>query len=206
MKNIVIIEDHPIVLSNMSLLLNSQQDLHVEKTFMRGVEVRSSSVFDQIDIVFLDINLPDDNGLLLCAFLKEKFPHLKIIGISAFDEWHIIQEFLQAGALGYVVKGADNSHLFRAVEAVMKGERYLCSASNQSKNDYLTASEETILLLTRREKSILKAWDGNSSLAENAKNLAMEEADLKNYIAFLKKKYAIDTIEAIQQLMKNTMH
>ncbi len=202
MKNVVIVEDHPIVLSNMSFLLNRREDMQVQQTFMRGVEVRESSIFTDIDLVFLDINLPDDNGKDLCVYLKYKFPHLQIIGISAYDEWGIISEFINSGASAYVVKGSDNIELYQAIDAVNKGEQYLCAIAQQAKNAHQQNPIYSNLLLTRREKYLVASWNLELSTVENAAALNIPIGVLHAQIKGMQMKYKYPSFQTLIELLR----
>ncbi len=106
----------------------------------------------QPDVILMDINLPDKNGIDLCKEVKEKYPSVFIIGLSTFNQQSFIEKMIDSGASGYVLKNASQEELMEAIEAVAKGKTYLSDEVSQT----LRRNESTNIVLTRREKEVLE--------------------------------------------------
>ena len=78
------------------------------------------------DVVVMDINMPELNGIETTRQLCARFPHVKIIGLSVHTNGRIVTEMLKAGAAGYVTKTSAAQELLIAIRAVMKGQVYVC--------------------------------------------------------------------------------
>lgn len=104
------------------------------------------------DIILMDINLPDKNGIDLCREVKEKYPSVFIIGLSTFNQQSFIEKMIDNGASGYVLKNVTQEELIRAIEVVSKGKLFLSEEASQT----LRKSKEAPIVLTRREKEILE--------------------------------------------------
>ena len=100
----------------------------------------------------MDINLPDRSGIDLCKEVKAKYPAIRIVGLSSFNQQSYIQKMVESGASGYVLKNATREELIQAIEAVMEGETFLSpEAAAIVKNN----SDLKTPVVTRREKEVL---------------------------------------------------
>lgn len=155
MKRIIIIEDHPIVVFNLKLGLHGQDDIEVVETYSSGKSLLDSTILSEVDLALLDINLPDLNGFEICKYLKKTHPHIKIIGISSFEDYEHITQLLDNGANGYIVKGAKNSEMIEAINSVLNGNQYLChTAKTELENTYKLPHKS--IKLTKRERQIIE--------------------------------------------------
>jgi DNA-binding NarL/FixJ family response regulator len=108
---------------------------------------------NDVDLVLLDINLPDISGIDLCRKITKDFPGVKVLGISTFGERSYISRMIENGASGYLIKNASAAEIQEAIETVMAGKLYLSVSIEtllKSKNNYAE-----IPALTKREKEIL---------------------------------------------------
>ena len=101
----------------------------------------------------MDINLPDKSGIDLCKEVKEKYPSIKIIGLSTFNQKSFINKMLESGASGYMLKNATKEEIIGALQIVEQGGTYL---SREAAQLLKYKSEIPVPVLTRREKEVLK--------------------------------------------------
>jgi DNA-binding NarL/FixJ family response regulator len=113
----------------------------------------------------LDINLPDISGIDLCKQIRNKYPNQKILALTTYNERVFIQQMLDNGAFGYVLKNASSEEIMEGVDEVSKGNKFLCAESE----NLLKKTHENELMITRRESSVLKL------LAEGFTNLEIAE-------------------------------
>jgi len=187
MKRIIIIEDHPIVVFNLKLGLHGQDGINVVETYNSGKSLLSSSILNEIDVALLDINLPDLNGFEICKFLKENHPHIKIIGISSFEDYEHISQLLEKGADGYIVKGAKNSELIEAINSVLNGTDYLChiaKAALANKSNLRTK----VVKLTKREQQIIELANIKPCIEFISDGLDEDVDSIRIYFKLLKEK------------------
>ena len=155
MKRIIIIEDHPIVVFYLKLGLHGQDGIDVLETYNSGKSLLSSTILDKVDIALLDINLPDLNGFEICKHLKKNHPHIKIIGISSFEDYEHISQLLDNGANGYIVKGAKNSEMIEAINSVLQGNQYLCNIAKSALENSSILNHKSFKL-TKKEQQIIE--------------------------------------------------
>lgn len=122
---ILIAEDHGTVREGLRLIVESQDDMEVVGEAGDGREAIRLAEELKPDIVLMDVSMPGLNGLLATAKLKRIMPDVKILTLTRHTDEAYLQELLQAGVSGYVLKQSALSELLRAVRAVAAGGKYL---------------------------------------------------------------------------------
>jgi two-component system, NarL family, response regulator NreC len=123
---IFLIDDHAVVRQGLRLLIDSQADLHVvgESDHGRGA-AEAVTAAGGADVVVLDISMPDTTGLRVAAELREALPEVRIVALTRHAEKAYVQQMLQNGANGYVLKQTAGDVLLEAIRTVMRGGTYL---------------------------------------------------------------------------------
>ncbi len=117
--NIVIVDDHPIVIEGLKMMLKSQPSFNILETFISGSEIIRFIGRNKVDIILLDIALPDANGTELCREIKKISPETSVIMFSNRSERSIIMQAIQNGASGYLLKNTSIEELVICIQ-----ERY----------------------------------------------------------------------------------
>ena len=151
--NVLIVDDHPMVLEGMSAML-----AQIEFVVNAGTAANAYEAMQQIkntapDIVITDINMPEVSGIELALKIRKEFPRVKIIAMSTFKERSYISQMIQNGAAGYLEKSASREEIEEAILSVYEGKLYMSLDINLS-----TADQEemnNIPVLSSREKEIL---------------------------------------------------
>ena len=104
-------------------------------------------------VLLLDIELPDGDGVDFCAEAKKSFPGLKIIMLTSYKEFNIAKHALHNGALGYILKNTDPEEIFAGIETVSRGEQFLCEDINLLLRD---KKDTQAVWITKREKEVLQ--------------------------------------------------
>ena len=158
MIRIAITDDHPIVIEGIRIMLKSDKEIVVSQSFSNITDM-FSELDENIQVLLLDINLPDGSGITACKDLLQKFPNLLIIALTNFEDATFIKQIMKNGAMGYLLKNTGKSELIEAIKTVLHGERYLQKnireiLLNESLGKTATSSF-FIPKLTGREKEIL---------------------------------------------------
>lgn len=149
---VFIVDDHYMVVEGIRSLLQNEKGIEWAGHAMNAASCLAFLQRQQPDIILMDINLPDKNGIDLCKEVKEKYPSVFIIGLSTFNQQSFIQKMMDSGASGYVLKNATQEELMEAISVVIKGKIYFSDEASQ----VLTKSDANPILLTRREKEVLE--------------------------------------------------
>ena len=155
MINTFIIDDHPMVLEGIKSLLINDKSIKIT-----GTADNAFSALDflkrnnKVDVVLLDINLPDINGIELCEKLTKEFPELRILAMSTFKERSYILKMMENGAAGYVLKSVSADELKNAIGQIHDGKIYLPGDLVQLLVEG-QRQKNKLPVLTSREKEVL---------------------------------------------------
>jgi two-component system uhpT operon response regulator UhpA len=122
---ILLVDDHPIVRSGFRQLLEQEPEWTVVAEVGSARELAATLLDTQCDVLVLDLNLPDGDGMVMIRQLLAQRPQLAVVVLTMHDGALYVQEALAAGARGYVSKRAAPDELVDAIRAVQRGEQYL---------------------------------------------------------------------------------
>jgi two-component system response regulator NreC len=122
---ILLVEDHETVRQGLKLLIDREPDLEVVEEARGGARAIELGQLQHVDVVVMDLSLPDVSGLVATRKLKDLRPDLAIVSLTRHADKTFVQEFLRAGALGYVLKQSSHIELFRAIRAAASGLQYI---------------------------------------------------------------------------------
>ncbi|SLN13158.1 Oxygen regulatory protein NreC [Pseudoruegeria aquimaris] len=157
---VVIVDDHPMVTEGIQAILETYDDIEIVGTLTNGQEAIDSVLKLAPDVMLLDLNMPQVNGLSATEIILEKRPETRILILSMHDSAEYISTALSHGALGYVLKDVPTEEIKTAIDTVMAGQQYLCTGANAALTpkiadgrEPLTSREQTILLQLAQGKS-----------------------------------------------------
>lgn len=157
MIKVGILDDHHIIIQGIQTALEDCKNISIVCVATSQEDIVSK--LESFDILLLDINLQDDDGVTLCKQFKETHPELKVICLTSFMQVSFIKAMLRNGADGYLFKNVSTDELINAIETVYAGERYLGKEVNEAlvkdSLDNNRKSRSFIPKLTRRESEIL---------------------------------------------------
>lgn len=151
---VFIVDDHPVVVAGLQSLLRQLDQIEVAGAASNAFEAIPFLRSNQVDVVLLDINLPDISGIDLCKKIHKEFPETKILGISTFSDRSFISRMIENGAAGYLIKSASAEEIAEAIATVLNGKMYL-SVSMEHVLRPLSVTPDNLPALTKREKEIL---------------------------------------------------
>jgi DNA-binding NarL/FixJ family response regulator len=172
---VLIAEDHETVREGLKLIIDAQPDMTVVGEAGDGREAVKLAQQLAPDVLMMDISMPELNGLKAAAKLKRVAPDIKILTLTRHTDQAYLQELLEAGVSGYVLKQSAATDLVRAVRAVAAGNNYLDPAmtgkifSNYVEKSNRLRGETRGESLTEREREVLRqiAWGySNKEIAE----------------------------------------
>lgn len=150
--SIFITDDHYMVVEGIRSLLQHEKGIEWMGHAMNAVSCLAFLQQHQPDVILMDINLPDQSGIDLCKEVKAKYPAIRIVGLSSFNQQSYIQKMIDNGASGYVLKNATRDELIEAIEAVMDGRIFL---SQEAASTMEKTADSPLPVITRREKEVL---------------------------------------------------
>jgi DNA-binding NarL/FixJ family response regulator len=149
------------------------------------------------DVVLLDINLPDQNGLEVCRKLVETYSGLKVLALTTLNERSYVTGMMQQGAAGYVLKNASPEELAEAISRVRAGKKYF---SDEVQELLLQPAPAAVPLLTRREKEILGFIAEGQTSQEIADRLFLSALTVETHRRNLLAKFEVNNTAALIRL------
>lgn len=159
---LLLADDHKILRDGLRAMLEGKKDYHICGEASSGREVLEFCALKPVDLVLMDLNMPDLGGVQTTRKLHEEHPEIKILALSVVEETATIRSAVEAGASGFLLKNAGLNELLSAMETVMQGNSYFSSKAAHSlvqgtledenhATEELTERETEILLLICRE-------------------------------------------------------
>jgi two-component system invasion response regulator UvrY len=194
---ILLIEDHPLIRAGCRRLLAQRKNFELLEA-ERGQAELELNKRHRPDIVLLDLDLPDSNGLDLMPLLLADNESARIIILSMYGDSGRVSRALAKGAKGYVTKNDDPAAILTAIDKVLEGEVYLGQSVAQALAlTQLQPEVPGLAELGEREKAILDGLGDGKSLAEIAAALGLTYKTVANAAALLKSKLRIRTSAAL---------
>jgi DNA-binding NarL/FixJ family response regulator len=202
--NILIVDDHPMVLEGLKALLSNLDQMTVVGTASNAFDAMDMLKANAVDIVIADINLPEVSGIELTAKIKKEFPSIKVLAMSTFKERSYISQMIKNGASGYLVKSASKEEIEAAILSANEGKLYLSLDINSI--DLKADIAPDVPVVSRREKEVLQLIvDGltNPQIAEKLFiSLHTVDSHRKNLLA----KFNVNnTASLIRMAIKNNL-
>lgn len=152
-----IVDDHSLIISGLAHMLNDQPNYPILFTATDGKQLMAGLEQTVPDVLLLDIELPDTNGIELCTTVLKEYPALRIIALTNHDEVVFVRKMMRGGASGYLLKGTDKNNLLTAIDTVAQGQQFLDRQIEQAILQQTIAGKRTSVevKLTKRENEIL---------------------------------------------------
>ncbi|OKL36370.1 response regulator [Domibacillus mangrovi] len=216
--NIIIIDDHQLFREGVKRILDFEETFNVLAEGEDGAEALALVEEHKPDVVIMDINMPEVNGVEATRKLVDKYPDTKVIILSIHDDENYVMHALQSGALGYLLKEMDAEELVEAVKVVAAGGSYLHPrvthnliadyrrlSNDDGKGKGFQQSEvvRPLHLLTRRECEVLQLLADGKSNRGIGESLYISEKTVKNHVSnILQKMNVNDRTQAVVTAIK----
>jgi len=130
--NILLVDDHDIVRDGIQMLLEDEVGFVITAEAENGKEAIEACKNHDIDLIIMDINMPEMNGIDATETIKESFPEIKVLALTMMDEDQHIRQMIEAGASGYILKSSDKMELVDAITTILDGKHYFSDDATQS--------------------------------------------------------------------------
>jgi DNA-binding NarL/FixJ family response regulator len=205
MIKVFILDDHYMVVEGIRSLLMNEKEIDFIGSASTVESCRAFLKTKLPDVILMDINLPDGNGIELCKEVKEKYPSINILGISTFNQASYIKDMMENGASGYVLKNATQREITEAIQLASIGKTYM--AFEVAKTVHASENKGSgKILLSRREKDVLELIKDGFTNGEISVKLNVSQHTVDTYRkSLLSKLHARNTAELIKQAVLNKL-
>ena len=202
---ILLADDHPFFRDGVRVLLDSVADTKVVGEAQTGEQAIELAASLQPDVVLMDINMPGVNGIEATRRILHASPHIHVLVVTMYEDDDSVFSVLRAGARGYLLKGANQVELLRAIRGVAAGEVIFGAGIAQRVMGYFAAPRPAVPWqafpdLTDREREILGLIARGHSNAEIVQRLMLSPKTVRNHISNIFSKLQVaDRTEAISR-------
>jgi DNA-binding NarL/FixJ family response regulator len=196
--SMLIVDDHPVFRFGLRALIGIEADFRIVGEAATGTEALAIAAKEPLDLVLMDIKLPDINGLDVTRRLRALRPDAHVLIISMLDDATVFNA-LKADACGYILKGASGEETVRAMRAAARGEAIFSPTIAQRIMQYFTTPPMTAFLeLTERERDILTLLAPGLTNSAIAERLSLSTKTVRNRVSDIFSKLQVsDRAEAI---------
>lgn len=206
---VMIADDHSLIREGLRQLLEFDGSIKVVGEAANGVECLEKLEEYDPEVLLLDINMPEKNGIEVLKEMKEKKSSVKVLILTVHNELEYLMNAVDIGVEGYIMKDSESSELKKAIRAVRDGESYIQSSLIPALNNQLLNRDidrDKVAALTNREMEVLIQVANGMFNKEIATNLNISERTVKNHISNIFKKIEVsDRTQAAVFAIKNNI-
>ena len=193
---IILCDDQAVIRDGLELLLNLEKDFEVIGLAQDGAEAVELIAQKKPDLVLMDLNMPIMNGIEATREIHAKFPDVKILVLTTYDDDEWVFDAVRAGASGYLLKDTPRQKIVEAIRGTMAGKSFLDPAvagklmnqvaSNQTQPTSILADK-----LTERELDVLRLIAKGINNGEIAAQLHLSEGTVRNHVSAILDKLGV---------------
>ncbi|KKK35875.1 LuxR family transcriptional regulator [Salinicoccus sediminis] len=204
MYKIIMTDDHHIVREGMKFLLSTTDDIRVVDDFGTGAETLEflSSDHEEVDLVLLDLVMPEMDGIEVTRRIKAQYPHIKVLVLSSYTSEEYIRPVFAAQADGYIIKEMEAEELIASIKSVIEGEKVIHPNILEvidREGDMPHEKNE----LSARELEVLKEIVKGKSNKEIGEALFVSEKTVKTHVSHILNKLEVsDRTQAVIYAIK----
>ncbi len=206
---VMLTDDHALMREGIKHLLEFDGSIEVIEEASDGIECLQKLEKIHPDILLLDINMPEMNGIEVLEELKKREDPLKVLILTVHSEVEYLVKAVDIGANGYILKDSGSSELKQAINVIMSGESYIQPSLLPALNSRLInrdVDQDKLQTLTKRELEILTQVAGGMFNKEIAVNLNISERTVKNHISNIFRKIDVsDRTQAAVFAIRNNI-
>lgn len=209
MYKILVSDDHPLFREAIqSVILSAYPDADIYETENLDEAVILTQLHDDLDLILLDLNMPGMNGLNGLIAMRNEFPTIPVVIVSAEDDKQIVLQAITCGAIGFISKSSPRQQMTEALEQIFKGNIYLppdiirqnqyLSKRNNNKINNPQIPSELLMSLTRRQLLVLERMVTGESNKQIAYELNIAETTVKAHVSAILSKLGVhNRVQAI---------
>ncbi len=194
MIRVGIVDDHGIVRNGLRQFLSEEVDLRITGEARNGREALELARGGEVDVLLLDISMPDQSGVDALASIKARFPQLPVLILSGFPEAQYATAMLRQGASGYLNKDCDPNDIATAIRTVALGRRYITPAVAEMLADGLSGDERAPHeLLSDRELQVFLRLAQGQTVGQMAESMFLSVKTVSTYRTRVLEKLKLQT-------------
>jgi two-component system, NarL family, response regulator LiaR len=201
---VMLVDDHNVVRSGLATFLKAYDDLELVGEAKNGQEALSLCHIKKPDVILMDLMMPVMDGIAATRAILEKYPEIKIIAMTSFEEEALVQGVLAAGAMGYLLKNITADDLAKAIRDAVSGRATLSPEAATALIHATRPTKQPSFDLTDREMQVLNLVVKGQSNQQIADALVITLATVKAHVSSILSKLEVSSrAEAIAYAIKH---
>jgi DNA-binding NarL/FixJ family response regulator len=197
MIRLMLVDDHAVLRDGLKNILGMESDIEVVGEAVNGGEAIGKVEELMPDVILMDINIPERNGIEVTGLIKAIYPSIKILILTMYNHDEYFLSAIREGADGYLLKDAPSDHVVDAIRAVAKGQSVIHQSMTKKFLNFSPPKKENVTVekkesfLTEREKDVLLCLVKGMNNKEIAKNLFISDKTVKIHVSNIFKKLEV---------------
>ena len=182
----MIVDDQELIRESLKIILSSKNDIKITSLASDGQDVLNKLEIDKPDVILMDIRIPIMDGVRCTRIIKEKYPEIKIIVLTTFDDDEYIYDAIKYGADGYLLKGVSLDELYNAINNVYNGGGSIHpNIASKAMKMFSNMAKNEIENISKNEWKIIDQIGKGLSNKEIAYELSFSEGTVRNYLSII---------------------
>lgn len=214
MINLIIVDDQEIVREGLKMILSLNEEINCIGEASNGKELIEALKKLSPDVILTDVRMPVMDGIATTKFVKENYPHIKIIILTTFNEDEYIFEGLKQGADGYILKDSGSKEIINSIKTALGGSILLnpkvtekvvkaLNGINVQKTNQNEEKDRLLKTLTPRELEVAKHLMSGKSNKAISEALFVTEGTIKNYVSKILEKLQVNSRTELVVFLKD---
>ena len=188
---VVLVDDHTMVRKGLALFLKAFDDLELAGEAENGAAAIQLCGEILPDVVLMDMVMPDMDGVSATRAICQQFPQVQVIALTSFKEGDLVNNALEAGAIGYLLKDVSADELARAIRAAHSGRATLSPEAAQALVQTANQPPDPGLDLTDREREVLALMVEGLNNTQIAGKLTVSPSTVKSHVSNILSKFGV---------------
>jgi DNA-binding NarL/FixJ family response regulator len=196
MIKLMLVDDHAVLRDGLKNIISMEEDIQVVAEAESGIEALKKLEEGLPDVILMDINIPNKNGIEITGMIKRDYPQVKILILTMHDHDEYFMSAIREGADGYLLKDAPSGHVVDAIRSVSKGQSVIHPAMTKKflsfqmsdKRMIEQSKEDRDQVLTERERDVLLCLVQGMNNKEIAQSLFISDKTVKIHVSKIFKK------------------
>jgi NarL family two-component system response regulator LiaR len=185
---VMLVDDHTMVRQGLATFLQVFDDLEMAGEAADGGEAIQLCARLMPDVVLMDLSMPNMDGVTATRIIRQRFPSVQVLALTSFPEKELVQNALQGGAIGYLLKDVTANELAQAIRAAHSGQATLSPAAAQAMVHAATQPPTPGHDLTEREREVLALMVKGLNNTEIAAKLVVSPSTIKSHVSHILRK------------------
>ena len=193
---ILLCDDQAVIRDGLEMLLTLEKDFQVVGTAQDGAEAVELAAQKQPDLILMDLKMPGTNGIEATRQIRARFPEMKILVLTTYDDDEWVFDAIRAGASGYLLKDTPRQKIIEAIRGTMEGKSFVDPAiagklMNQVASNQKQPTSLLVEKLTERELDVLRLIAKGFNNSDVAGQLHLSEGTVRNHVSAILEKLGV---------------